>query len=140
MTDIAAGTSSMPSRSADLRRTLLATALALAGGLSMTLACAPQAHAQSFDVGKPAAAQINASKPDALSPNVALAWPCGYHTRPLRFLPDAAWYNHCGPTRICIRVGVRQWFDYPLEVGPGHTYLGPTSEIHGAWYTGLPPC
>jgi hypothetical protein len=57
---------------------------------------------------------------------------CGYIG-----LSGAAMYNHCGDTRVVIRVD-RKW-PLPDEdkcVGPGWTVLGTTIEVLNAWYIG----
>lgn len=54
--------------------------------------------------------------------------------------PDAtgAYYNHCGSTKVVIRVERHLGLPgFDRCVRPGRTYLGSLSEIRYAWYKGV---
>ncbi|WP_039947632.1 DUF6355 family natural product biosynthesis protein [Streptomyces sp. NRRL S-118] len=74
---------------------------------------------------------LAAAGPAAAAGTGALA--CGWD-------PDAAagiaYYNHCADTRVVIRVERHGAPGYDQCVGPGRTYLGPTSIVKYAWYAG----
>jgi Family of unknown function (DUF6355) len=72
------------------------------------------------------------------SPPEAPAAPCGVYTTHVWWGADDVWYNHCGWPPVCIKVDVRYGSDYRREVGRGHTHLGTTAYVKGAWYIGLP--
>jgi hypothetical protein len=129
MRNIATAEHAAISRRAALRRILLATALAVVSALLVTIAIAPQAHAQTLNP----AAQLAVLQTDASALNALTREQCGY-------IPDG-WYNHCGDIYICIWVDMKKGedeHDFPRKVGPGFTDLG--QGVQNAWYVGLPPC
>ncbi|MGW6823072.1 DUF6355 family natural product biosynthesis protein [Streptomyces sp. NPDC055005] len=60
---------------------------------------------------------------------------CGYYAG-----REIAYYNHCGPTTIKIKVDVVRGFDRTICVGPGDTRLGLKSQIRDANYVGGAGC
>jgi len=64
------------------------------------------------------------------------AWPCGYFEE-----AGSAYYNHCGPTTIEIRVDRNfPLLDQTWCVYPDITRLGTASNYNFAWYTGGAGC
>lgn len=60
---------------------------------------------------------------------------CGYYAG-----REIAFYNHCGPTTIKIKLDVVRGFDRTICVGPGDTRLGLKSQIRDANYVGGAGC
>ncbi|MEU0004319.1 DUF6355 family natural product biosynthesis protein [Streptomyces sp. NPDC006314] len=65
----------------------------------------------------------------------AAASPCGYYAG-----REIAYYNHCGPTTIKIKLDVVRGFDRTICVPPGETRLGLKSQIRDANYVGGAGC
>ncbi|MFJ9074609.1 DUF6355 family natural product biosynthesis protein [Streptomyces sp. NPDC102278] len=65
----------------------------------------------------------------------AVASPCGYFAG-----REIAFYNHCGPTTIKIKLDIVRGFDRTICVGPGETRLGLKSQIRDASYVGGAGC
>lgn len=63
------------------------------------------------------------------------ASPCGYYAG-----REIAFYNHCGPTSIKIKLDIVRGFDRTICVGPGDTRLGLKSQIRDANYVGGAGC
>ncbi|MFF3431526.1 DUF6355 family natural product biosynthesis protein [Streptomyces sp. NPDC002602] len=61
--------------------------------------------------------------------------PCGYYAG-----REIAFYNHCGPTTIKIKLDIVRGFDRTICVGPGDTRLGLKSQIRDANYVGGAGC
>lgn len=65
----------------------------------------------------------------------APASPCGYFAG-----REIAFYNHCGPTTIKIKLDIVRGRDRTICVGPGETRLGLRSQIRDANYVGGAGC
>ncbi len=65
----------------------------------------------------------------------AAASPCGYFAG-----REIAFYNHCGPTTIEIRLDIVRGKDRTICVGPGETRLGLKSHVRDANYVGGAGC
>jgi hypothetical protein len=93
------------------------------------------AAAQAAPQPQPAAGPVLANKeitnaPTARRSAVSVTAPCGFN-----IAGTTAYYNHCGPTWVCIRVRKRMSFDYNRMVPPWtNTILGSTGSISWAWY------
>ncbi|MEV0203156.1 DUF6355 family natural product biosynthesis protein [Nonomuraea sp. NPDC050691] len=102
------------------------------GGMvaALALTTAPAYAGQQQVRQAPAAAKLATA---GTSGGTAGALACGWS-------PDGptgqAWYNHCGPTWVYIRVERHGLDGFTRCVPPGWTHLGSTSVIKYAWYNG----